>query len=527
MTSLATKTIAGVQCEELMDNLATYLIDHDVDNLQSRSIARAKLMDLSQDQIEDLTTDVYDDFQRRSNDNISTPFLPIKPEYHPQRNLARRKLASLPTARFKDLSADIFHELKRRVPEWSSSRLADHPVSENPTKDEVGDKLFNERPQPAVPCLNYTHSLDKPVRSANEVRSIIECWLSHRSTMPAGPWGDWSDSSIATMLPLIERIAAREGPPSFHSGIGKEAKRTVTFPRSLVVEGVEKSGEHPVSEGGFADTFMGSHDGKPVALKVLRIPLTDGLHREIGRKVLIWKELAHPHVLPFMGVANIFTPLLSLVSPWVPNGNILNFLEKNADADKVTLLSQCTQGLLYLHNYNPNLIHGDIKGANILIDVDGTARLTGFGFTSISESRTFGATLISQLDRSSTRWMAPELFDPGSQRSRASDCYAFGMTVLEVFTGQPPFHFDGYAHDIAVITAVSQGTRPGRPGAEYGMDDNLWTMITMCWADDADARPSMKSIEQKLIFLSGQPTAADDDSFVVVEGVTDGSLADE
>jgi serine/threonine protein kinase len=112
-----------------------------------------------------------------------------------------------------------------------------------------------------------------------------------------------------------------------------------------------------------------------------------------------------------------------------------------------TQLSQCAHGLKYLHTQSPALIHGDVKAvcvlvifvqlvvtfrqSNILIDNDGSIRLTDFGLISISETENFRTTIV-QGGRGSTRWMAPELFQTGIKKSRSSDIYAFGMTIIEV-----------------------------------------------------------------------------------------------
>lgn len=101
---------------------------------------------------------------------------------------------------------------------------------------------------------------------------------------------------------------------------------------------------------------------------------------------------------------------------------------------------QIASALDYLHGCTPPIVHGDIKGGNILIDDDGQACVTDFGISTIAEttgltSRTIAGTL---------RYMAPELiYDvPGHGRSRfvtrESDVWAFGMTMFEVLTDLKP-----------------------------------------------------------------------------------------
>lgn len=68
--------------------------------------------------------------------------------------------------------------------------------------------------------------------------------------------------------------------------------------------------------------------------------------------------------------------------------------------------------------------------ANILIDARGCARLTDFGLISISQSQAF-ETSCPLVQGGTVRWMAPELFKDHAKRTRSSDSYAFGMTILE------------------------------------------------------------------------------------------------
>ncbi|KAI3611321.1 hypothetical protein WG66_002059 [Moniliophthora roreri] len=113
-----------------------------------------------------------------------------------------------------------------------------------------------------------------------------------------------------------------------------------------------------------------------------------------------------------------------------------------------------------------------------------------------------------------TRWMAPEVMlsdasMPSSvpiQDSRlpttpASDVYSFGMTMLELYTGHAPFShrrfYGGVIHDVV------NGIRPARPSLDAcpGLTDDIWDVITSCWAQDAYQRPSMDAVVRRLYVL--------------------------
>jgi len=91
--------------------------------------ARDKLLRLSPVQFHELSTDVFDELQRRQaaaplpgrpprRENVP-PFLQPRPDFHEKRNQARQKLSSLQTPRFRDLSTDVFCELERRFPHFA------------------------------------------------------------------------------------------------------------------------------------------------------------------------------------------------------------------------------------------------------------------------------------------------------------------------------------------------------------------------------------------------------------------------
>jgi serine/threonine protein kinase len=114
---------------------------------------------------------------------------------------------------------------------------------------------------------------------------------------------------------------------------------------------------------------------------------------------------------------------------------------------------------------------------------------------------------VEQAVLASVRWTAPELFDLGRKKSRSSDVYAFGITIVEVghvepdgrtqlstqiYTGKRPY--PGYNHSMQVIMDVCKGIRPGRPAVECGFNNALWELVNYCWDADSHSRPDMKEV---------------------------------
>merc|ERR1712176_831845 len=89
-------------------------------------------------------------------------------------------------------------------------------------------------------------------------------------------------------------------------------------------------------------------------------------------------------------------------------------------------------GLDYLHTQNPYVVHRDIKGANVLVSLDGIAKLADFGCSKRASET------MSICTEGSVAWMAPEVV-AHSRFGRASDIWSFGCLMIEMATASPPW----------------------------------------------------------------------------------------
>ncbi|KAJ6526558.1 kinase-like domain-containing protein [Mycena vulgaris] len=228
------------------------------------------------------------------------------------------------------------------------------------------------------------------------------------------------------------------------------------------------------------------------------------LSQQFCREALVWQRLQHKYVLPLIGIdRESFPSSFCLVSPWMKHGTVLKYLTEHGRDDLDKMLLQVAEGLSYLHSMN--IVHGDLRGTNILVSDDWNACLADFGLTTVIDAASSTtATLTSTAHHAgSARWFAPELIQPKSfgcdtfTRTPASDVYAFACVCLELHTGRPPF--SGVSPDIAAILKVIAGDRPERPDA---MSDDLWALVTVAWAQNFRDRPNINTITDSLRTLN-------------------------
>ncbi|KAF8699922.1 protein kinase, partial [Rhizoctonia solani] len=178
--------------------------------------------------------------------------------------------------------------------------------------------------------------------------------------------------------------------------------------------------------GGFGDIRVGRlRDKTRVALKTLRTPpsgqSSDKLLKHAAQEIHLWSKMKHENIHRLLGVIIFEGHYLGMISEWMDNGNLYNYMLKHPEFDRCKMW------------------HGDLKAVgrikakmNVLVSSEGIPKLTDFGISTISTASIAFSTTTSALSFS-YRWAAPELLQE-SPKSEKSDIYALGMTMLVRYT---------------------------------------------------------------------------------------------
>jgi serine/threonine protein kinase len=293
---------------------------------------------------------------------------------------------------------------------------------------------------------------------------------------------------------------------------------TSTKPESLdISENVVLVGKHYIAIGEHADLWIGDMSNKKVAVKVLRGGSSSNpdflqkFKQRLGIQARVWRRLQHPNVSEFYGLAFSFGYMPALILPFYPKGNVVDYVRKADDEAKLDMVRQISRGLEYLHDHF--VVHGDLRGANILVDHQGCARICDYGLAFIIEPSEF----TSIKTAGACRWTAPEIMNPAENTqnntdatdspplfTQKSDIYAFGMTVIEIFTGNIPF--SRKKNDSSVIFFVLDGGRPELPPF-LKTEESLGNLVQECWDADPEIRPPSRAIRERLEINTGEDGA--------------------
>ncbi|KAG8945100.1 hypothetical protein FRC03_001806 [Tulasnella sp. 419] len=260
--------------------------------------------------------------------------------------------------------------------------------------------------------------------------------------------------------------------------------------------------------GNYSDVWRGTlfkDDVKvEVAIKALRVrqstngtsntPNEERLYKRFHREVLLWAKLQHPNVTPLLGYTMDPDGAPSLISPWYSHGNLTEYLASHPKANRLSLVSDITKAMQYLHSIP--VVHGDLKGENVLVDSNGSARICDFGMAQFldEELKVTGFTTSNAYAGGTDRYFCPEILNE-EPKTTMTDIWAFGCLVMLTFTGQPPYK--DISKRVALIHAVMRGDLPyGKP---EGIGQNSsWNCLARCWSLDPKDRPNISYLESYL-----------------------------
>src|SRR5438128_623207 len=213
----------------------------------------------------------------------------------------------------------------------------------------------------------------------------------------------------------------------------------------------------------------------------------DQLRRETKRCL----ELTHPHIVRIHDF--VHDERSGCISMEYIDGETLSSLRTEKEQrvfephEIATWVSQLCNALDYAHN-RANIIHCDLKPANIMVNQRGDLKISDFGI-----ARSLGDS-VSRLTlgqgRSGTLvYMSPQQLN-GELCTHLDDIYSLGATIYELLTSKPPFYSGNIDRQIQERVPPSMTERRKEFNIEPALVPALWEeTIAACLAKDPARRP--------------------------------------
>lgn len=197
-----------------------------------------------------------------------------------------------------------------------------------------------------------------------------------------------------------------------------------------------------IGEGGMANVYLANDTilDREVAVKVLRGDLStdEKFIRRFQREALSVSNLSHPNIVEVYDVGEEDGQYY-IVMEYIEGKTLKQLLNKRGALtlpEVIDIMTQLTDGLSHAHE--AYIIHRDIKPQNIMIEDNGTVKITDFGI-----AMAVNATQFTQTNSvmGTVHYLPPEQAN-GKGATVKSDIYSLGILMYELLTGSVPFKGD-------------------------------------------------------------------------------------
>ncbi|KKY24489.1 putative map kinase kinase kinase ste11 [Phaeomoniella chlamydospora] len=266
-----------------------------------------------------------------------------------------------------------------------------------------------------------------------------------------------------------------------------------------------------IGEGSFGSVSLALHavTGELMAVKQVELPSiqhgTDvdkkknAMIQALKHEIDLLQGMQHPNIVQYLGTSQDDS-YLNIFLEYVAGGSIAVMLKQyNTFPEPLVrnFVRQILEGLAYLHG--KNIIHRDIKGANVLVDNKGSIKISDFGISKRVEASSMLGVSGGGINRPSLQgsvfWMAPEVVRQSAHTKKA-DIWSLGCLIVEMFSGAHPFPDKTQLQAIFAI-----GSTQAKPQIPETCSDNAKKFLEKTFEIDHEKRPSAEELLKEVFLL--------------------------
>ncbi len=256
-----------------------------------------------------------------------------------------------------------------------------------------------------------------------------------------------------------------------------------------------------IGQGSFGSVFLALHavTGELMAVKQVEVPSNsnsvldkrkESMVAALKREIDLLRDLQHENIVQYLG-SNSDEHHFNIFLEYVPGGSVAAMLNQYGQLQEPLIrnfVRQILTGLSYLHGRD--IIHRDIKGANVLVDNKGLIKISDFGISKRVEASALlqpsknGGHVHRPSLQGSVFWMAPEVVKQTSY-TRKADIWSLGCLIVEMFTGTHPFP------NCSQLQAIFQiGNSSAKPTTPENASEEGKAFLKQTFEIDHEQRPS-------------------------------------